>query len=154
MQKIYMLIGREKLFLYEKEGDRYIPQYIEGSLGYGYSISTAKQDIKKLLNILTDEYSLNTEAELEFVVLENENDVYSRVIQDVLGDLVVQELELGRLLYKIISNLQKDEKLHIEEFGVNFDGKNYIEKKSKLFKRNFSLLGYTVGEDEFMKFID
>ena len=48
--------------------------------------------------------------------------------------------------------MNSDKSLLIDEFGANFDGKNYIMRAGKLEKTEFNLLGYLLKEDDLLKF--
>lgn len=152
MQKFYMITGKDKLFVYEKQGNDYIRQYIEGNAYYSYNLNNAKNDIEKLIESLVNEYNMETSAEIEFYVIDNENSVCSEVVEKALGDYIEEKYSINSVLINVIQNLRKEKKLMIDKFGVNFDGKNYINN-GQLIKKEFSLLGYTLNSDTIMKFI-
>lgn len=157
MQIFYMIIGKGKLYLYKKENNRYIKQYIEGNSFYKYEINQVKLDLQKLLERLVDEYNLETKAELEFYIVENEDELFSEAVIKGLKEYVIKKYSLTEVLISVMEKLCKDKKLKIKEFGINYDGKSYLLSgqisNKKVKKSEFSLLAYTICEDDIMKFI-
>lgn len=153
MQLFYLIIGKDKLFLYEKDNGRAVKQYIEGNAYFSYDINKADSDVKRMLDLLVNEYNLDTVAELEFIVLENDDDIRTNKIEQVLSDYIIENLDLRSTLLKIMKTLNKDKKLYINEFGINYDGMSFYIKNNKLEKSEFNLLSYTLQEDTLMKYI-
>lgn len=152
MQKFYMIIGKNELFLYEKNENGYVRQFIEGNSEYSYKLNNAKNDVDRLIKSLVNEYNMETSAEIEFIVIDNENTIYSEIIEKALGEYVAKKNDLKQILTNIIKKLKRDNKLMIDELGINFDGKNYVMSNNKLIKNDYSLLGYTLHADDIMKF--
>ncbi|MGG7175289.1 hypothetical protein ACQPV1_18475 [Clostridium neonatale] len=152
MQNFYMIIGKNELFLYEKNENGYVRQFIEGNSEYSYKLNNAKNDVDRLIKSLVNEYNMETSAEIEFVVIDNENTIYSEIIEKALGEYVAKKNDLKQILTNIIKKLKRDNKLMIDELGINFDGKNYVMSNNKLIKNDYSLLGYTLHADDIMKF--
>ena len=152
MQNFYMIIGKNELFLYEKNENGYVRQFIEGNSEYSYKLNNAKNDVDRLIKSLVNEYNMETSAEIEFVVIDNENTIYSETIEKALGEYVTKKNDLKQILTNIIKKLKRDNKLMIDELGINFDGKNYVMSNNKLIKNDYSLLGYTLQADDIMKF--
>ena len=151
MQKFYMIIGKNELFLYEKNENGYVRQFIEGNSEYSYKLNNAKNDVDRLIKSLVNEYNMETSAEIEFIVIDNENTIYSEIIEKALGEYVAKKNDLKQILTNIIKKLKRDNKLMIDELGINFDGKNYVMSNNKLIKNDYSLLGYTLHADDIMK---
>ncbi len=57
MQVFYMIIGRDALYIYENESAGYKRQYIEGNSEFHYQKNNIRNDLKKLLDILAEEYN-------------------------------------------------------------------------------------------------
>lgn len=153
MQTIYLIIGKDKLCLYEKNSNSFERLYIEGNPDYIYDINNAKSGIKSLMDSLVDEYNLDTMAEIDFIVIDNEDKIVSEVMGNVLGEYVSKKYSIDSLMKDIINKLSRDKKLLISEYGINFDGKNYQVADGKVKKAGFSLLGYTLQEDDLMKYL-
>lgn len=154
VQTFYMIIGKNKLYLYEKEDKIFERLYIEGNPEYSYDINRAKKCIAELMDRLADEYNMDTIAEIEFVIIDNEDPVISNVMNQVLNEYIKEEYPIDSLLSNIYQKLERDKKLFISDYGINFDGKNFSKKNNVLEKKEFSLLGYTINQDELMKYIE
>ncbi len=152
MQKFFLVIGKEKLYLYVCQGERCEKQYIEGNPDFSYHINHVSNDIKRLFQSLMNEYNLQSEAELQFTVINNEDFIYSEAVNQALGQKVVKNWDLEEVMVSAIQKMNSDKSLLIDEFGANFDGKNYIMRAGKLEKTEFNLLGYLLKEDDLLKF--
>ncbi len=100
MQKFYMIIGKNELFLYEKNENGYVRQFIEGNSEYSYKLNNAKNDVDRLIKSLVNEneYNMETSAEIEFIVIDNENTIYSEIIEKALGEYVAKKNDLKQIL--------------------------------------------------------
>lgn len=154
MQTIYLLIGKEKLYLYEKNANLFERLYIEGNPDYSYDINNVKYGIQQLMDNLVNEYNLDTKAEIDFIVIDNENEIISEVVEKIIGEYESKKYTIDSIIIKVFNKLSRDKKLLIEEYGINFDGKNYLLINGNLNKKEFSLLGYTLQEDNLMKYVD
>ena len=56
-------------------------------------------------------------------------------------------------MLKVSSSLERDKNLHIFEYGINYDDKQYLVKNENVVKNEFSLLSYTLTDDMLMKFV-
>lgn len=153
MQTFYMIIGKDALYLYEKNGRNYNRQYIEGNPEFHYQLNNIKKDIEKLLEVLVEEYNLDNQSELTFVVVGNGNSVVTEVITKALDGHISDKRDMGFIMPEIIQKLYKDEIPLVKEYGVNFDGNNYRLMNGKLGMYDYHLLGYTLNEDKIMEYI-
>lgn len=153
MQALYMIIGKEALYLYAKEGADYQRQYIEASPEFPYQAGRVQDDIKELLKVLVEEYNLEDVSELTFSVVGNTDPIITEMICSVLNGNISNQYELYSVISQIILKLVMDEKLMIREFGINFDGFNYRLIDGDMQKGDYNLLGYTLQTDDFIKYI-
>lgn len=153
MQTFYLLIGKSNLYVYEKKDNTYERLYIEGNPEYAYDLNSAKTSIEQLMDELVNEYNLDTKAEIDFIVVDNEDRIVSEVMQKVLGEYQSKVYEIDFLMKLVAGKLQRDSKMMIDKFGINFDGKNYLLSDGGIVKNDFNLLGYTLNEDDLMKYI-
>ncbi len=153
MQTFYMIIGGEALFLYTKEGASYQRQYIAANPEFPYQPSRVRDDVQKLLSILVEEYNLEDRSELTFSVVGGEDIVITETVCSVLDGNISDQYSLHSVISKIITKLDKDEKLLIKEFGINFDGINYRLVSGSIQKSDYNLLGYTIQADDLMRYI-
>lgn len=153
MQTFYLLIGKSNLYVYEKKDNTYERLYIEGNPEYAYDLNSDKTSIEQLMDELVNEYNLDTKAEIDFIVVDNEDRIVSEVMQKVLGEYQSKVYEIDFLMKLVAGKLQRDSKMMIDKFGINFDGKNYLLSDGGIVKNDFNLLGYTLNEDDLMKYI-
>lgn len=153
MKTLYLLIGKDRLYLYEKNGNSFERLYIEGNSFYEYDINNAKNSLEKLMQYLVDEYNLDTKAEIDFVVIDNEDKIVSEVMRQAVGEYEKQKYDIECLIKNVSQKLSRDKSLMIQRYGINFDGKNYLIDNDTIKKREFSLLGYTMQEDNLLKFV-
>ncbi len=154
MQTFYLLIGKNQLFLYQKKDSKYTRQYIEGNPAFQYELNNANHDMDRLLDLLVNECNLNTRAELEFIVIGNEDPICSEVMKRNLEGFILEWHEIDTILQTALTLYSnRDKKRMIKEWGINFDGKNYKLEKNQVSKEKFSLLGYTLEEDAVLNFL-
>ena len=153
MQKFFMIIGKNKLNVYSTNGGQWEKQYFEGNPEFEYEVNNARHDIEKMFELLVSEYNLDSKAELEFSVLCDEDSVYNDVIERCIKEYICEKKELKQVLTELFQKLGKDEKIQIDNYGINFDGKHYMLKDGVITKGKFDLLGYTVSEDSIVKYI-
>lgn len=152
MQDFYMIIKKEYVCLYEKTGNGFERVYLNGHPEYAYSINHVKDTMEELLKVLQDEYNLETSDELGFTVVENEDRIVTESVVRELGTCVGERIGIERLVEAVMKGLRTDRKLFIDEYGVNFDGTNYVPEEKGIGKNRFSLLGLTIGCDELLKY--
>lgn len=83
----------------------------------------------------------------------NEDSVYNDVIERCMKEYICEKKELKQVLTELFQKLGRDEKIQIDNYGINFDGKHYMLKDGVITKGKFDLLGYTVSEDSIVKYI-
>jgi len=153
--QLILLIGKEQCFVYEKRSAGYEKQYIGGHPGVPFELQDAQTAVEFLVNDLVEEFNLSDKKELTFTLITNEDVYYTKVIED---ELVKQEIEVkrddvNRRILDVLNRLQTQSGLLVDKYGINFDGKCYQKAgDKKLWKKEFSLLAYTVDEDEFMSY--
>lgn len=148
MQMFYMVIGKDALFLYEKEGIRYSRQYIEGNQEFHYQINTVKNDIKKLLAALVEEYNLNDDSEIAFTIIENSDSAVTEAVSNALDGHISNRHGLDSLISGIIKKVNSDKIPLVKEYGINFEEINYRLVNGILQETDYSLLGYTLQADD------
>lgn len=152
MQTFYVIIKKSNLLIYEKNGTSYEKVYLGGNPEYTYSVNSTKDYVKKFFNMIIEEYNLDTIGEIEFIVIDNEDDIISNAILEAFGENIKTHIDIEKLMLEISSSIGRDKKLHISEYGINYDGKKYLVKNKKIVKEDFSLLSYTLTDDMLMKF--
>lgn len=153
MQMFYVIIGRDKLYLYEKKGEEYSRQYIAGNPEFHYQINNVKQDVEKMMDILVEEYNLENRSELSFFLIGNSDPFITETVSRALEGYIAGLHELSRSLAEIIKRFSEDEKLLVKEFGINFDGVNYCLVNGEIKGTDYSLLGYTLQTDDLIGFV-
>lgn len=151
--KFFVIIGKDNLYVYEKNGSSFEKQFIEGSSFYPYDVTHVDADINGFLDDLADEKNLGTKAKLEFDVLENGDSVRTGSVMRVLGDYVEERLPLSETVRKVIKKLGKDKDLFIDKYGINYDGTCYKMDGQTLLSGPFDLLAYTIHEDDVVELL-
>ena len=153
MQTLYMIIGKDALFLYAKEGVSYQRQYIAAKPEFPYQPSHIMEDIQTLLSLIMEEYNLEDRLELTFSVVEGEDTALSEKVCSMLDGNISKRHPLYSVIFHIIIKLEGDGRPLIKEFGINFDGVNYRLVNGSIQKSNYNLLGYTMQADDLIQYI-
>lgn len=153
MMTLYLLIERDKIFLYQKNGNNFVSQYIEGNDHVDYELNSIEDNITQVLNFLLDELNLASTNEFDFKIIVDEskfNFVAGKVVKALKSAEIssVEIIDMKPILFRFISS-----KSEANDDGVNFDGNNYVIVNSELQLRNFSLMGITLNEKDLMKFL-
>lgn len=151
--KFFLIIEKNTLCIYENNNGKYEKQFIEGNDHYPYDLEQVQEDIGSFLDILADEKNLGTKAKLSFDVLENENQIRTNGVMEVLGPYTEERYRLNDTVMKILRKLSKDKKLHIQDYGINYDGICYKIHDSRLLTGPFDLLAYTVHGDDIVELL-
>lgn len=153
MQTFYVIIKKEYLSIYDKIDNSFTRVYLDGNPEYSYSVNSAKDYVNRLVDMIIDENNLDSEGEIDFVVIDNEDEIISKALLNAFGESVKKIIDVEALMADISNKICSDKKLHIPEYGINFDGKKYLVKDNKLVKEEFSLLSYNLTDDMLMKSI-
>lgn len=151
--KFFLIIEKNSLCIYENNNGKYEKQFIEGNDHYPYNLEQIQEDIGLFLDILADEKNLGTKAKLGFDVLENKDLVVTNSVMEVLGEYTEERYRLEDTIMKILEKLSKDTKLHIQDYGINYDGTCYKEQDAKLLTGPFDLLAYTIHGDDIVELL-
>lgn len=152
MQTFYMITGRSCLTLYEREGASYKRVYLNGNPEFQYDINHMQKYAEQLFSILSDQYSLSSDQEISLTVIDSEDSVVSEIVNRELGRHIVKKLPPEQVLRAAAQTMCGDAELPIDEYGINYDGKNYLFTDNGAKKREFSLLGYTIDADALIQF--
>lgn len=153
MQVFYMIIGRDALYIYENESAGYKRQYIEGNSEFHYQKNNIRNDLKKLLDILAEEYNLDSRSELTFSVIGDRDSIATQAVTSELEEYISKTYDLRELMPDIIKRMVEDTDFLLKDYGINYDGLNYCLNDGTLQKTDFNLLGYTLLPDDLMKYI-
>lgn len=152
--KFFVIIGNSALYTYERDGQQFKPQYIEGSDSYTISSANPGEDVKSYMEILANEKNLGTIAKLEFEMLEGADLNANTTIINAFGDNVIKVYKLEESLKVILKKLKRDKKLMIETYGINYEGYSYIFRNNDVCRGNFDLLAYTIHCDDVIELMD
>lgn len=158
MKKFYLIIGKDKFLVYHKNKNAFELESIDGNLYVKYDIHRINSDMQNLLEALQNAYNLETMEELKFVVMPNSDPLRNSIIEKALSgeteqaSYIYSKYELKDILLKAIQRLSKDKKLHISEFGINYDGDSYILMDGILKQGEYSLLGYTIEQERLIDY--
>ena len=158
MRTFYLVIGKDKFYVYRKDKDTFAPEYIDGNPYMKYGIHHVKSDIQHLLESLQHNYNLETMREIKFIVVNNSDPVRNSIIENALDGKDTQAgyinsiYDFKDILVKAIKTLSKDKTLYISEFGINYDGDSYMLKDGILKQSEFNLLGYTIYHERLINY--
>lgn len=153
MQEFYIIIKKEFFSVYEKKENSYERIYLGGNPEYLYSVKNASKSIEKFFALIVEEYNLDSIAEVNFNIIDNEDKIVSNTVLESFGIYVKKCIHIETLMLKILNSLGRDAKLRILEYGINYDNKNYIIKDNGLNKREYSLLAYKLIDDKLIKYV-
>lgn len=153
MQTFYVIIKKDYLTIYEKNGNSYEKVYLGGNSEYTYSVNSAKDYVNRFFEMIIEEYNLDTMGEIDFVVIDNEDVITTNAMMMAFGQSVAKQISIENLMEEILASIGRDKKLRISEYGINYDGKKYLVKDKKVVKEEFSLLAYTLSDDMLIKYI-
>lgn len=153
MQTFYVVIKKDFLSIYEKNGSTYKKVYLGGNPEYSYSVNSAKDYVNLFFEKIKEEYNLDTIGEIDFIVIDNEDVIISNAMLGAFGQSVKKRISIDHLMADVLDSIGRDKKLCISEYGINFDGKKYFFKDKQVVKEEFSLLAYTLTDDKLVKFV-
>ena len=88
MQKICILIEREKLFAFKEDGGKYYTQFIQGNESFDYSLSTLRNDFERFIEELKNEFNYDS-ADFSFIVVLNYDSYRNSIIRsEILGERI------------------------------------------------------------------
>lgn len=146
--KFFIIIGRNALYTYERDGQRFEPQFIEGSELFSLNSTNISKDVNSYMEILANEKNLGTIAKLEFEVLEGSEESFNTAVVNALGEHIDKVYPLKSTLMTVVKKLQRDKKLMIDTYGVNYEGHSYKIANNSLLQEEFDLLAYTIHSND------
>lgn len=152
--RFFIVIGKDKIYTYEQNGQYFEPQFLEGSETFSLNAGNINEDVNTYMDILANEKNLGTTAKLEFDVLESSNQVLNSLILGVLGERVGKYLSLNDTINKIIAKLSRDKKLMIDKYGINYEGFSYKKEGGKIKMGEFDLLAYTIHPKDVLELMN
>jgi len=142
--EFFVVIGRNALYTYERDGRHFEPQFIEGSEFFEINPMNISEEINSYMNILANEKNLGTVAKLEFEVLECSDANFNAGILAAFGDHVNKVYVLEDTLKTVMKKLLRDKSLMVDAYGINYEGYSYKQDNEKIVQGDFDLLGYTI----------
>ncbi len=152
MKKFFLVIGKDKFFIYSRDNKGVEPVFIDGNPFRQYNPQNIKQDMTDLLEYLADAYNEASTDELEFSVVENSDRVCTANVSSVLGNRMKEQFSLDKIIANGMHHLQNDVSLHIKDYGVNYDGNSYKLEGDMAKKVEYSLLGFRLEPKQIMEY--
>lgn len=146
----FLIVGKTDFYVYTRKNDQLVPEFIDGNPFWPYTPHAVKNDLVRLMYALADSNNLEGIDDITFSVIKNADRVRNVNIINSLGQHLQKEISPDELLLAAIQRLAKNSALHIAEFGINYDGDSYILKNGNLDKNPYSLLAYTISQEEFI----
>ena len=148
-----MIIGRNAFYLYHRSRDNFEIEYVDGNPYRHYDIHSIRSDLEKLLETVADTNNLDNANEIEFTIIENADNIRNTNVEQILGNRIKEKMSINAVLIRVVNALSKDNELHINEFGINYDGSSYILHNGELQKKPYSLLAYNVGQEKLIEYV-
>ena len=149
----HMIIGKNAFYLYRLSANGFEVEYIDGNSYRHYDTHSIKSDLENLLETVADTNNLDNANDIEFTIIENADNIRNTNVEQVLGNRVKEKISINDILIRVVNALAQDKNLHIDEFGINYDGASYILHNGNLQKNFYSLLAYNVNQEKLMEFI-
>lgn len=152
MIDFYLAICADKFYIYDKKNGS--QQSFAGNPFFEYTPSKISTATDELLQALIENNNLSDRQDLRFSIIESADPVKNDVVAAKLGEQAVVRFPLGNIVDRMMIDLGKNPKNHIE-LGINYDGICYTPKKSGAARQSsFSLLANTVEPDMLLKYVD
>lgn len=152
--KFFIIIGRNALYTYERDGQRFEPQFIEGSELFTLNSANISENVNSYMEILANEKNLGTIAKLEFEVLEGSEDNINAAVVNTFREHIDKVYPLKNTLMTVVKKLQRDKKLMIDTYGINYEGCSYKIENNSLVQEEFDLLAYTIHGNDVVSLMD
>ena len=146
--QFYMVIGKSNFYIYRLKNEKLIPEYIDGNPFWNYNTHDINSSVLSLLSSLADVNNLDGVDDVEISVVLNTDRVRNVNTVKTLAGHIKENIPLENVLVHVIKRLSKNKVLKIAEFGINYDGDAYILHEGKLEKKPYSLLAYSIGQEE------
>lgn len=160
--KFFVVIGKNGLHTFERNGQEFKAQYIEGSAEFSVKSSNVAEDVTAYLKNLSNEKNLgerffddgessSAEKKVMFDVLESVSESRNRTILDALRPFVDKSYPLREVLRTVYRELDRDKSLLIGQYGINYDGVSFKAEGKELVQGKFDLLAYTIHGSDVVK---
>lgn len=153
MVSFRLLLTQTKFYVYREKDGQFEQEYIEGNPWLEYNIHQIAETLQQLLTALRNNHNFGEEEELCIDMIGCADEVRNQQVKKLLAKQMREYTELTGLILKVMKALSKDAALHIEDFGINYDGLSYIMKQGELLQNDFQLLSYTVSVDCLMEHV-
>lgn len=150
---LHMIIGKNAFYLYRRTNNGFEIEYVDGNPYRHYDTHSIKSDLANLLETVADTNNLDNTDEIFFTVIENADSIRNKNVEQVLENRLKGKISVDEILIRTIITLAENKDLHIEDFGINYDGASYLFKNGKLEKNSYSLLAYNVGQEKLMEYV-
>lgn len=153
MQKCFLVLGKNRIHIYELLENSFALQRINGNPFYEYTYSNAEKDIQTMLEFLCEEFNLASFAGLELYLLENENQAYTETVINALNNVSATKVSLNMAIKHVLKKIVNDKNISMQEYGINFDGVNYKLQGDEIITDSFDLLAYTIKPEVLVKYL-
>ena len=141
-----LFVGKREVHVFDINNN-YKRIYINGKKSFDYEITKAEIYFGTLLSFLKEEYSLSSEAEVQFIILTNPEKGINDIVQRLLKKHIVSKYNVDEIMSNTIKILSNNKESMVDLYGINFDGNCYKLVNNKLFIGEFSLLAYTLNDE-------
>ena len=153
MVSFRLLLTQKRFYVYQKRDGALEREYIDGNPWMAYDGHQMAEHLQHLLAILKNNHNLDEEEKLHIDLIGCADDVRNQQVKKQLADQLEDYIELSSVLPKLMRVLSENAALHIEDFGINYDGLSYIIRQEEWEQDEFRLLAYTVSVDHLMEHV-
>jgi len=153
METIFLFLLSNTFSFYEIQGSAISPIRINGENLIKYERNSIPEELQEAIAGLCNEKNLENGSLSSFVLIENVDPNVNAGFRNALKDKCKGSIPLALIMKTALEQLKKDPSCRIELGGINFDGRNYTISDGCVKESSFNLLGYTIPQDDLMKFL-
>ena len=153
METIFLFLLSDSFSFYEIKDNALSLIRINGEDITRFERNSINEKLQDATAGLCNEKNLENGSISSFILIENADPALNQSFKAALGGKFQGHIPLDALLKPVFNSLlnQKPSPI-IDQFGVNFDGKNYSLADGEIRKAPFHLLGYTIQADSLIEF--
>lgn len=150
-RKFYVIAEREQLFVYKYKDGGFVLESNQGNTSFPFSIGQIASGVKNMIIEVAANNNISIPekdaAEMDFILVCDTTEAYSHSLKEAFSAnaYLSEYMDVSATISQWLAG--NNDKL-AEKYGVNFDGKNYVNVFGKDEKKSFNLLAKTVDTSE------
>lgn len=143
-----LVFDNEKIHIYNVENN-YARYYFSGNDFVFYDKNNIELALNSLSNELSKAFSISV-PDIKYSILGVATEAINNKFIEKAGTKVKKIYYVDDIIGTIMEKLIGKDNLMIDEYGINYNGRSYRVVDGDIIQYNFSLLGYTISDDEFI----